>query len=313
MTLSATEINLSLAGPFAVDLAILRAVLYADVFDYPLTLDELHRYLPGEAPPVEALAAALVPSGGGWLMAHIAHSGGYYCLADRTALAALRREREARALRLWRAARRFGRVVAHLPFVRMVAVTGALAMNNVKPDDDIDFLIVTAPGRVWLARAFAILVVRLARLAGVQLCPNYLLAETALAQERRDFFVAHELAQMIPLVDHARYRQMRAANAWTADFLPNASGAPRLEPDLAPHGLGLRIRCVLERALGGVFGDRLEQWERRRKTTKFRPQLERAGASAVLDELQVKGHFNDYGQRALEAYRSRCARYRLGE
>jgi hypothetical protein len=309
MTLSAaTKFNLSLAVPPATDLAILRTVLYADVFDYPLTLHEIQRYLIGEALPVEAVQAALALLG-----ERIANADGCYFISGRASLVDLRRERNDRAARLWQAARRYGRIVGHLPFVRMVAVTGALAVDNVKPNDDIDFLIVTVPGRVWLARAFAIFVVRLARLIGVHLCPNYILAETALAQDRRDLFVAHELAQMIPLTGHALYWQMRALNAWVADFLPNAPDAPRLEPDFAPRGPGWFLQRVLEALLSGTLGERLEQWERSRKMAKFQPQLKRAGTSAVLDEAQVKGHFNDYGERALEAYLRRCAEHQVQE
>ncbi len=287
--------------------AILRAVLYADIFDYPLTLEEIHRYLEGAAASVEEVKSVLASSA--WLAARVAQVDGFYSLPHRQALAALRRQRKLEAARLWPAAYRYGRLMAHLPFVRMVAVTGALAMDNVIPGDDIDFLIVAVPGRVWTARAFAILMVRLARLTGVALCPNYILDETALAQARRDLFVAHELAQMTPVAGQAVYWQMRAANAWLADFLPNAAPLPRAAPDLAPRGLGRFVQRLAEQLFSGSLGERLEHWERRRKIVRFQKQLQQAGSAAVLDESQVKGHFNDYGRNALAAYEARLTRY----
>ena len=51
---------------------------------------------------------------------------------------------------------RYGLTIARLPFVRMVAVPGALTMDNVEPGDDVDYLIVTAPDRLWLCRAVVI-------------------------------------------------------------------------------------------------------------------------------------------------------------
>ncbi len=241
-------------------------------------------------------------------------------MTDRENLAALRQARAAPAARLWQDARKYGNLIAHLPFVRMVAVTGALAMDNVEADDDIDYLIVTAPGRVWLARALTILVVRLARLAGVNLCPNYLLAETSLQLDERNLFVAHELAQMTPLAGHAVYWQMRAANGWAAGYLPNAISAPvasdcgakqsnrsnRLEPDAGPRGPGRRW---LEWLLAGRLGDAVENWERRRKLERFQAQLRLPRSAAVLDEAHVKGHFDDYGRRTLESYERRCAEH----
>lgn len=301
-----------LVAPSPGEAAILRTVLYADLFNYPLTASEIHRYLIGEALSLDAVQATLPSSS--WLADRVAQESGFYMAADRENLAALRQARAAPAARLWHDARRYGRLIARLPFVRMVAVTGALAMDNVEAGDDIDYLIVTAPGRVWLARALTILVVRLARLAGANLCPNYLLAETSLQLDERDLFVAHELVQMTPLAGHAVYWQMRTLNRWAADYLPNALSAPvatqsdsnRLEPDAAPRGPGRRW---LEWPLAGRLGDAVEGWERRRKLKKFQAQLHRPHSAAVLDESHVKGHFDDYGRLTLESYERRCAEY----
>ena len=112
----------------------------------------------------------------------------------------LRVERDQASLLLWPPALSYGAWLARLPFVRMVALTGALAMRNASADDDdLDYVLVTAPGRVWLARAFAIVLVRLAKRRGVVVCPNYVLAESALAQDKHDLFMAHEVAQMVPI------------------------------------------------------------------------------------------------------------------
>ena len=290
------------------DVAILRAVLYADVFDYALTLPQVHRYLEGEAMPLEAVRQALVSSP--WLAGRVEMVDGYVVASGRAELARERGRRAERARRLWPAAQWYGRWMARLPFARMVAVTGALSMDNVDGDDDIDYFIVTAPGRVWLTRAFSILLVRLARLAGTNLCPNYLLADSALLQERRDLFVAHELAQMVPLVGKAVYERIWAANVWLVDILPNVLPLAQAEPEASEGGPGHWVQRALEWALGGKLGDVLENWERTRKLAKFRQQMAAAGAgAAALDESRVKGHFHDYGTVALAEFEKRCRAY----
>ncbi len=289
------------------DAAILRTLLYADIFNYPMTADEVHRFLIGVETPLEAVQGAL--HGSPWLAARTARVNGFFALEGRAENAATREARQRASRDLWWAARRYARWLGHLPFVRMVAVTGALAMNNSEAGDDIDYLVVTAPGRVWLGRALCIGVVRVVRLFGARLCPNYILADTALLQNRQDLFTAHEVAQMTPLVGHALYAEMRQANAWADRYLPNALGPPRHEPEGAPRGLGRWAQRALEWALGGRLGDWLENWERERKVRKFRPQAEAATANAVLDTEHVKGHFRDYGRLTMQAYEERLRAY----
>jgi hypothetical protein len=296
-------------APTPVEAAILRTILYADVFDYPLTTAEIHRYLSSEAETLGSVQAALAASD--WLGGRLSRLGDLYTLTGREALADLRAARAEASARSWPRARRCGRLLAHLPFVRMAAVTGALAMNNVPDGDDVDLILVTAPGRVWLARAFAIAVVRAAKLFNMTLCPNYLLAETRLQQDQRDLFVAHELAQMIPLAGSDVYWRMRAANGWAANFLPNAGSMPGSEGDGMPHYFGKALQRFIEWLLSGRLGDWLEGWERRRKIAKFRLQLDRPDSEAVLDETQVKGHFNNYRQKVMQAYEERCRRFNL--
>lgn len=293
-----------------VESAILRTVLYADVFHYPLTAREIHHFLLAEAPvtlaQVEAALAGSVALGQA-----LVERDGYYACAGHEALIEARAAREQESRRLMPLALDYGRWLARLPFVRMVALTGALAMDNAVADDDIDYLLVTTPGRVWLARAFSIALVRVARMYGVKLCPNFVLAEDALEQQRKDVFIAHEIAQMVPLYGRALYAAMRGANAWTLTHLPNAAGTFR---DLSLPAMGGGWRMVkrgLEWMMGGWLGDRLERWEYQRKLKRFAPQLRQAHSAARLDEQQVKGHFQDHGHSIMNAYQQRLEQHGL--
>ncbi len=295
----------------SLDAAILRTVLYADVFDFPLTVEELHFYLVFDR-PTSAVEVRCALDTSPALTAALFYDGQYVMLAARAVLAARRAQREQASQRLWPLAERYGRWLARLPFVRMVAVTGALAVRNAaSPQDDLDYFLLTEPGRVWLARAFAVLLVRLARLRGVKLCPNYVAASSALRQDRCDLFTAHEVAQMVPLYGLELYWSLRAANSWVAAHLPNA-GAPLYIPDIRPDAAVWRIvKRLLEASLNNRLGDALENWERQRKVRRFAPQTRQPQSAAQLDATQIKGHFNDYGQRVLQAYEERVRRYRL--
>lgn len=293
--------------------AILRTVLYADVFNFPLTVEEIHHFLiHDESTSLEQIHDALANSS--WLHRKLESNDLYFVYAGRRELFATREAHEQASKHLWPLARYYGAWLSRLPFVRMVAITGALAMRNASDDDDdLDYLLVTASGRVWLGRAFAILLVRLGRLRGVEICPNFVLAETALEQNKRDLFMAHEIAQMVPLYGHELYWQMRAANKWVSGQLPNAHGPYHNEPE-QPVGRGWRVlKHALERLLGGRLGDALERWEYRRKLRRFSQEIRAPHSSAQLDERQVKGHFNDHGHPVLHKYYAMLSRYGLEE
>ena len=277
--------------------AVLRTVAYGDVFDYPVRMDEIHRYLemPAQRDEVESTTQSLVPD-------RLASADGYFHLAGRERLVDLRCGREKVAAELWPEAIRCGHAIARLPFVRMVALTGALAMNNVDRGADLDFLIVTERDRVWLCRAFIIQLVRLHRLRGIVICPNWVLSEDALELDQRDFFAARELSQMVALAGVELYGRMRARNHWTRRFLPNANASPRSVP-IAPNGRSAISRTG-EVVLRTGLGSALERWERFRKSREI-ARVSPGNPEVVLDRHQCKGHVDRHGQRITAAYAER--------
>jgi hypothetical protein len=279
--------------------AILRTLAYADLFDYPLTAPEITRYLIGCVATEEEVVAALTGHAG--LAPRVAARDGAFCLAGREAVFALRAERRAVSAPFWRRAQRYGALLGRFPFVRMVAVTGALAMENVAGNPDIDLLVIAEPGRVWICRRLLVLAVRAIRLRGDEICPNFVLASDHLALADRDLFTAHELAQMRPLTGYDVYQAMLAANDWATAFLPNAgpwpaSGAPA--PGRAPRWTEAPLRA-------GAL-DRWERWELGRLARKL-------GASpggedeVACTPAQCKGHTGHYRARVLRRYEQRLA------
>jgi hypothetical protein len=208
----------------------------------------------------------------------------------------------------WRKAIRYGRLIGSLPFVRMVGVTGALAMDNLA-DDDIDYLIVTEPGRLWLCRALVVAVVRAAALRGIELCPNYFLSEQALQLEERNLFTAHEVTQMVPVVGLATYDRFRQLNRWTEMYLPNAGGPPRRVAS-SDGGGRQRARRLVERTLRSRLVSPIERWEMRRKVRKL-GQRSNGHTEASFGPDWCKGHFGDHGQLTLSRYHARLEQLEL--
>lgn len=286
----------------AVERAITLTVAYADVFDYPLNEREIHRYLIGEQASLETVSQTLLS--GRHIARLLTYEQDYFSLRGREETVRTRQRRSLIAAALWPKARIYGKLIAMLPFTRMVAVTGALAVDNTESDADIDFMIVTEPGRLWLCRAMVILLVRWAALHSDTVCPNLLVSEQALIFHQKDLYTAHEMAQMIPIAGHNIYRSMMASNSWTRDFLPNAQD--NFEALVEPHcnPVARNLGKSAEKILRTPWLNRLERWEMTRKIRKFKRTknwLDEANFSADW----CKGYFNAHEQRTLLAYAER--------
>ncbi len=263
----------------------------------------MHRYLEAMVLSQAELAQRLAESQA--LAALLGSDGRYYFLRGRPEQVQVRLGRTQSARCLREEACFYGFWLARLPFVRLVALTGSLAMDNVSEGADIDYLIVTIPGRVWLARVLVIAVVRWAALYGAPLCPNFILSEDALHFERQNLYVAREIAQMIPLSGMAVYQRLRAENKWTDHFLPNAAGPPAgAQPAATPQ---VRLTRLAEWLLGGRLGDWLDEWERGRKVRKFRRQHPNWSEAAFSRDF-CKGHFDAHESEALSTYDVRVSR-----
>jgi hypothetical protein len=282
----------------AVSDAIIKAVAYADIFDYPLRPPEVQRYLVGVTAPLR-LVLAVLDEGCTGLM----RDGDFVMLEGRAQLPTIRRRRATVAARMRPRALAFARLVAGLPFVRMVGLTGALAVANVEADADIDYLIVTAPGRLWLCRALVIALVRLAGQRNGVICPNYLISTRALALPNPSLYSAHELTQMLPLAGSSVYCALRAANRWTAEFLPNATTPPGGLPCAEQRALPTSLAEALLSTRIGTWAERTEM---QRKTQLLRARA-RGDHEAQFAADWCKGHFEGHSQRTLAAYRARLA------
>ena len=274
--------------------SVFQTLAYADVFDYPLTAPEVYRYLTSEKASFAEVAQALTDE------SRFARVGDYFTLRGREGIVEIRKQRARIAARLWGKAVRYGRIIASLPFVQMVAVTGSLSMNNTDAGKDVDYMIVTAPNRLWTCRALALLVARLAKLEGVSLCPNYLITTNALTLNERSLYVAHELVQMVPLSGMDLHQEMLRLNDWIYDHLPNATSSPELPVAIEQKNERSFVQRMLEMIFLLPFGSGFENWERNRKIAKLTREQSSSFESYFSADV-CKGHIDKHKQRTEHA------------
>ncbi len=294
--------------PSSLDEAVVATVAYSDIFDMPIEVTRLRTFLIGMSASGEEIVDALdrlVDEGRLEMSSGLAH------LPGRSGVLPIHAERVARAEMMWCEAARWGARLGRLPFVRSIAVTGGLACDSVADHDDIDYLVITEPGRLWTARALCVGMVHLGRLRHVDLCPNYLVAIDSLALDEQTSYTARELAQMVDIVGAEFLDEMRVANDWLLKHLPNAQlfgeGARLTRTRVGP------VRRLAEALLGLSIFDRFETWEMNRKIEKLKGVVSRREEVAKPDESSFspsvcKGHMVGNAAGIEVAWRDRLRR-----
>ncbi len=147
------------------------------------------------------------------------------------------------------------------PWIKMVGISGSCAMDNAKPGDDVDFFIITAKNRLWLARIWAISAAKLLgvhrsrkdkRVSG-KACLNMFFDEQDLMipTNKQNLYTAHEVVQMrrIDMREGAYYhRDFMQSNSWIKSYFPNFV-MPRKHKDIVA---GNRDNNLSMGILGGL-------------------------------------------------------------
>lgn len=201
---------------------ILKTVAYFDLFEYPLTAAQIYSFLPRNSVTAEHVVASaqLLVS-----IERLSHSGGFYFLPSGNAdITRERIEREARAKRMLSSARFVSRFIKQFPFIRGIFITGSLSKNVAELSSDIDFMIVTAPGRLWIVRMMLTMFRKIFLFGSRKyFCTNYYVTENAFALDRRNLYTAVEVVTTKVLWNKVAFSQYQTSNAWTKQFLPNIS------------------------------------------------------------------------------------------
>lgn len=270
---------------------ILRTIIYYDILDYPLTSFEVWKYLVrfeiGDlrfenenkenkefslGVVVEALESKETKK-------HIEEFRGFYFLHGRKVLVERRIQNDKNSIAKYKIAERAVWWLCFVPFVRMVAVTGTLAMKNSEKESDIDFLVVLEKSRIFTGRLLVTLLVHLLgkrRYGGKiknRICLNYFITTGSLEIKRQDLFAANEYSFVYPLLGFDIYKKFGEANIeWIKKHKPNFEyGDLKPAKYFVEHSLASRAIQKTKEALINFFGgDRIELWLKKKQTARIK-------------------------------------------
>lgn len=202
-----------------------RSVLdYFGLFRHPLRPEEIHRFHPVKCAQTDVDESLITLVSAGFVNRF---PGDLYACGGDSRWAEQRETGRRKALALLSSSPRYVKIIRAFPYVRAVAISGSLSKYAAGKEADIDYFIITAPGRLWIARTLLHLFKKLTFAAGLQhrFCMNYFIDETALEITDRNLYTAIELVTLIPAYNAALLDRLQKANAWTAEFLPNAGSS----------------------------------------------------------------------------------------
>lgn len=199
------------------------SLIYHHIFEYPLTTLELIKWKPGKK-----IDKYKIPNIG------FRYIKGFYFLRSNKEFVSTRIVRKRNSLKKIQIAREVSKLLKRIPFIKMVAITGSLSMFNAEDGSDIDLMVVTKKGRLWTTRFLSILLLifygfKIRRWGDKneknKICINMWLDETNFIWPKKDrnFYTAHEIAQIMPLFDKQKtYQKILNNNLWIKEYWPNS-------------------------------------------------------------------------------------------
>jgi len=129
-------------------LSIKKVIVFFDLFDCPLTPNEIFNHLDKKYPLVDIINVLDT------LKNYFDNDNGLFFLKGRQDLVALRQHRYNYAVRKLKIAKRYAKIFAIFPFVKVVTLANVIGAFNMRDEGDIDLFIISSKNRIWLSRFF---------------------------------------------------------------------------------------------------------------------------------------------------------------
>lgn len=286
--------------------SILKTLIYSDIFDYPLTKEELWRFL--IAKNVENIdrvtfkKALIMFPPGRWEYKH-----GFYFLSGREEIVGKRERRKKEGGKKLDFARKIIQKLSLVPTVSFIGISGGLALENSEKNDDIDLFVITSKNTLWVTRlilVFLLIIMGQYRGRGKKesqkVCLNMLIDEESLSfpKKRQDLYTAHEIVQLRPVLNRNNvYEKFMNANRWVKKFLPN--------------GIDIRIlgyKDIKKKSPSILISQYLSIFERIAKSIQLSYMKKHRTKETISDHF-LAFHPFDYKSFVLKEYNKRLNKY----
>lgn len=291
--------------------AIIRTLLYFEIFSHPLTLDDIIHCLSipvTDRTYIVSVIEELVQQG------YIKKCDGYYLIHGSPEIIERRKNGEKLARKSLKTAKRFSSLIAHFPFVRAICLSGSISKYYMDEKSDIDYFIITTAGRMWVARTLLVLFKKIFLLNSKKyFCVNYFITEESLYVSTQNIYAAMEMSSIVPTYNYPLYKSLLKENNWIKKYYPNF---PIRGKEWVIQKRKYFLKPVLEKIFGGKAGERLDKFCYRLTLNHWKKKFSHFDESTFDHRLrngrnESKHHPLGYQQKVLEKLEQKIRQFEV--
>ncbi len=309
--------------------SILATIIYYDIFDYPLTLVEAHKYLvnPGRISRIDGgigeIKLSDIKDGLDRLVypGIINQKNGFYFLNGRSDLYELRIERDKISARKWKKFLWMAKFLALAPYLRGVFASGSMAIDNTTEESDFDILIIIRSGRLYTCRFFlwaisSVLGIRRKKnqtIAPDKLCFNHYITDDNLYINHESIFNAQTYINLKPVMTKSDLSdQFYAENLWLNNYAYNFRPQNNfIRRSIKPSSMFLALARISEFIIDSFPGDIVERILKygQQKRIKRDPIIHESGGRIIFTDQELEFHPHSFEGFVIEKYTTNLKRF----
>ena len=302
--------------------SILKTLSYFDTFDFPLTKEELFRWL--WEPPQTSYQAFLTTLDSLIAQEQISLWRGFCILPGQEKSVDTRQAAIALVKQKMKKARRAAWLMQQVPNVSAIFVCNTVASSIPTPESDIDVFIVVKEKKLWLTRLCITVLLSIFGLRRTKtriadrICLSFYITDEHLdlytiMRKPHDIYLAYWMDQLVSLYDPTGLAQkLYEQNSWVQQYLPHTTCEEKkhrlIQVSSTPFFLFLVKK--LEQLLNTPFGRWCEKKAQQLQQKKMKKNNTSVAlfpdTRVVVNEYMLKFHENDRREFFATRWKDRC-------
>jgi len=263
--------------------SVLTTIIYYDVLDHSLTGFEVFKCLINplhivaqfedlELEPIRKISYFDILNTLNNLSKYIQEKNGFYFLKGKSRLYEKRIKRQKFSDEKLRKAKRIVKWFQMIPYIKMITISGSVALDNAKKKSDIDLLIVVKHKRIWIART-----------------------DKSLKIDFPSLYNAQTYVHLIPIMQNEKniYQKFVKSNRWINDYLFNYSKEFINYNKLIKEKKILKFIAKIQELILNTFIGSFLEWVLKitqGKIIKYHFEKNKKQGIVIADDFQLKFH-----------------------